>query len=108
MADPGTSGWWGYDPVMTEVEEIKGNKPSQMALKVGQHLAHNLYEYKIEITKIKVREDDKDCKSIYKNADIFVTTYFSKDNNGDYVKIGEYEIEPEHINEGKWFVINEK
>ncbi|MEI5893048.1 hypothetical protein DXB51_14340 [Bacillus cereus] len=104
--DPGTWGWAEYnEPVRISIEEINSNDPTQINLKIGQRFAHPLYEYRMQIVKIEVYEDDSENKpAYYSNAFIFVKPYFQKESN-NIIELGEYEIRPREINDGKWFLI---
>ncbi|MGK8430743.1 hypothetical protein [Bacillus cereus] len=47
-----------HEPQRRNVEELRSNNSLEMWLKVGQRLAHPLYVYKIEITKIMAFEEE--------------------------------------------------
>ncbi|MFJ8529990.1 hypothetical protein [Bacillus sp. NPDC094106] len=106
--DPGTWGWREWrEPVRESAEEINSDNPSQINLKLEQKFAHPLYEYKMRISRIEAYKDESENGYTYGNASVFVKPYFQKDSN-NIVELDEYEISPKEINDGKWFLINER
>ncbi|ANT40138.1 MULTISPECIES: hypothetical protein [Bacillus cereus group] len=104
--DPGTWGWHERrNPIRIPIEEVISNDPTQINLKIGQRFAHPLYQYRMQIMKIEVYKDDFEKRpTYYDNAFIFAKPYFQKESNS-IIELGEYEIRPKDINDGKWFLI---
>ena len=104
--DPGTWGW--HERIRKSVDEIPSDKPSQISLKIGQRFKHELYTYRFEITNIKILDEKPDYnESLYSTAEIHVTTYIPKKPDNNDIKIKEYTIRPEAINQDKWLLIND-
>lgn len=104
--DPGTWGWAERrNPIRIPIEEVISDDPTQINLKKGQRFAHPLYQYRMQIVKIEVYKDDFENRpTYYGNSFIFVKPYFQKESSS-IIELGEYEIRPKDINDGKWFLI---
>ncbi|WP_044797754.1 hypothetical protein [Bacillus cereus] len=93
-----------HEPQRRNVEELRSNNSLEMCLKVGQRLAHPLYVYKIEITKIMAFEEETSYRDRYSSAEIYVKPYL--DEKDEKCVFKEYKIDVDGINKDKWFLID--
>ncbi|WP_369899770.1 hypothetical protein [Bacillus manliponensis] len=99
--------WEVYsEPRREYVDELKSPNGKKKTFKVRQKFAHPLYTYKIEVIKIKAIISEQLSKSAYNSAYLIVQPYFQKDG-GRIVKMKEYEVRVEDIDNDKWILIEE-
>ena len=96
---------FGREPVRREVNQVINEDEPQHILKVGQIFYHNLYNYKIRITKIEAFTRKPDFNTIYGSSFISLNVYFSEDESGEFVEIGDYCVNAKEFDKTGWIPI---
>lgn len=96
---------FGREPVRREVDQIINEDNPQCVLKVGQSFYHNLYNYRIRITKIEAFAERPNFNTIYGSSFVSVSVYFPEDENGNNIELGNYNVNVTKLDKMGWILI---
>ncbi|MGG4265448.1 hypothetical protein [Peribacillus simplex] len=93
------------EPKKQSVMEIISDTDKNISFKIGDTFVHGLYTYKIEITDILAYPRTPEYNTIFSTASIFIKAFFPKNDEGEFVEIGVFDVRIEKIIDNQWRLI---
>lgn len=87
------------------VMEIVSEADQNISYKVGDAFVHDLYSYKIKITDIQAYSSKPEYETIFRTASIFIKVFFPKNDEGEFVEIGVFDVRIDKIIDNQWRLI---
>lgn len=93
------------EPKKQSVMEIIGDEDKDISFKVGDIFKHDLYTYQIKIMDILAYSRKPEYGTTYSTATISIKAFYPKNDEGEFVEIGLFDVRIEKIMDNQWRLI---